>query len=413
VDVSDGHRMHAPDRPRVVAIARLFHPWIGGTERQALKLAHALVDLGVDVRVVTGWWFRGTPQTEEIEGIRVFRNHTLWECFGIRGLRKFGGYLYLITLLWHLWRTRGTYDVIHVHALNYHTAAAALAGRILGKPTVVKLANSGRASDIDKMRNDEQLALAHLLLPTALRCDRFVASNATVVRELAAAGVGAERICRIPNGVETDHIRPKASYEQSDPTIITYVGRLHRQKGVDTLLRAFARLSAREGADPIRLDLVGDGPLRDELEALAHRLGISDGVRFLGASDRVPDVLGASDVFVLPSRAEGLSNALLEAMSSGLPCVVSDIPGNVDVITDRDNGLLFTVDDPEVLADTLLGVVRSPGLREALGRRARHTAETTYALGHVARRYATLYAALCRSGFDERRDLAAPTRAEG
>jgi glycosyltransferase involved in cell wall biosynthesis len=413
VDVSDGQRTNASESPRVVAVARLFHPWIGGTERQALKLARTLVDQGGDVRIVTGWWFRGTPQTEEVEGIRVFRNHTLWKCFGIRGLRKFGGYLYLITLLWHLWRTRRTYDVIHVHALNYHTAVAAFAGHILHKPTLVKLANSGRASDIDKMRNDEQLPLVHLLLPIALRCDRFVASNATIVRELTAAGVPAERISRIPNGVEADRIRAKASYRPSDPTVITYVGRLHQQKGVDTLLRAFGRLAVREAAVHVRLDVVGDGPLRGQLKALADELGIADRVRFLGSSDRVPDLLEASDVFVLPSRAEGLSNALLEAMASGLPCVVSNVPGNVDVITDGDDGLLFTVDDPDALAETLTRVVRSPALREALGRSARRTVETTYALEHVAHRYADLYAALCRTPYDEPHDLVAPTRLEG
>lgn len=412
--MSDEPRTRTTGRPRVLAVARLFHPWVGGTERQALKLARTLVDQGVDVRIVTGWWFRGTPQAEEVEGIPVFRNHTLWECFGIRGLRKFGGYLYLLTLLWHLWRTRDSYDVIHVHGLNYHTAVAATAGRMIGRPTVVKLANSGSASDIDKMRNDEQLALAHLLLPAALRCDRFVASNPTVARELMDAGVTEDRIRRIPNGVETDRIMARASYVRgSGPTTITFVGRLHPQKGLDTLLRGFARLVGRDDVGPVRLDIVGDGPLRGELVELSRRLGVADEVRLPGASDDVVGLLASSDLFVLPSRAEGLSNALLEAMASGLPCIVSDVPGNVDLITDRHNGLLFAVDDPLALADALATALEDPALCEAIGRRARSTVESAYGLGHVARRYADMYSDLCHDLPDERRDVVAPTRLEG
>jgi glycosyltransferase involved in cell wall biosynthesis len=174
---------------RVMMVVRLFHPWIGGTERQAHKLAAALIDRGVDTTIVTGRWFRGTARDEVLDGVPVHRNHTLWEFFGIRGLRKFGGYLYMVTLLWYLWRRRDCYDVIHVHGLNYHTFAAMIAGRRLGRPVVAKLANSGRASDIIKMREDRQLALAHRMLPTALTCDRFVALNPAVVSELLAAGV--------------------------------------------------------------------------------------------------------------------------------------------------------------------------------------------------------------------------------
>ena len=163
--------------PRVVMVVRLYHPWVGGTERQAHKLSKQLLARGCRLEVVTGWWFRGTRQREVIDTVPVFRNQTLWEFFGIRGLRKFGGYLYILTLLWYLWRCRAHYDVIHVHGLNYHTFAASIAGRRLGKPTIVKLANSGPASDIVKMREDRQLALARFMLPRALQCDLFVALN--------------------------------------------------------------------------------------------------------------------------------------------------------------------------------------------------------------------------------------------
>ena len=199
-------------RPRVVMVVRLFHPWVGGTERQAQTLARRLADRGVDVRIVTGRWFRGTPRRDEIDGIQVFRNHTLWEGFGIRGLRTLGGYLYMVTLAWHLWRTRSTYDVIHAHGMNYHSAVAVQTGHLCGRPSITKLANSGEASDVDKMRHDRQLRGARFLLPAALRSDRFVALNAAVVDELRAVGVPEERIISLPNGVDLDGVVPKADH---------------------------------------------------------------------------------------------------------------------------------------------------------------------------------------------------------
>jgi glycosyltransferase involved in cell wall biosynthesis len=388
-----------PDAPlRVVMVVRLFLPWIGGTERQAHRLAQQLVKEGVEVRVVTGRWFRGTPRRETIDGIEVFRNHALWEFFGIKGLRKLGGYFYILTLVWHLWRSRHGYDVIHVHSLNYHTFAAVLAGRLTGRPVIVKLANSGPASDIERMRRGQQLALSGLMLRTALRCDRFVALNQAIVRDLIACGVERDRIVRIPNGVEAS---PRGdverTYDLHAPVRVVFVGRLHQQKGVQTLLHSLGELRRRSRGLSISLQLVGDGPERTELAALATRLGVSDDVAFLGSRTDVGRLLRRSDIFVLPSRAEGLSNALLEAMSVGLPVVVSNIPGNEDVVDHLSNGLLFRVDDSTSLASAVMRLLDDPDLRRAVGRQARLTVIERYGFDGVARRYLALYEKLLAS----------------
>lgn len=392
VDVSLPVPSASREAARVLMVVRLFHPWVGGTERQAHKLARALIASGVDVQVVTGRWFRGTARSEVIDGVPVFRNHTLWECFGIRGLRKFGGYLYIATLLTYLWRRRDSYDVIHVHGLNYHTSAAVLAGRRLGKPVVTKLANSGPASDVLKMRESRQLALTRFMLPTALRSDRFVALNRDVVAELTAAGVPPDRIVEVPNGVEAHHT-PRSDHRLHDPACVLYVGRLHPQKGLDILLHAFAALQRRLD-HPSTLRIVGDGPIRDTLKALADRLGIAAAVDFVGQRDDVGPDLDGADVFVLPSRAEGLSNALLEAMAAGVPPVVSNIPGNRDVVENGHTGVVVAVDDVAALASALARVLTDAGLRSALGAAARRTTDDIYSLDRVAARYRAIYAAL-------------------
>jgi glycosyltransferase involved in cell wall biosynthesis len=374
---------------RVLMLVRLFHPWIGGTERQAHELARALVRTGAEVQVVTGRWFRGTSSHETIDDVPVTRNFTLWEFLGIRGLRKFGGYLYMCTLLWHLWRRRATYDVIHVHGLNYHTAVAVVAGRWFGKPVLAKLANSGAASDITRMRQGRQLAGSGALLSTALACDRFVALNPAVVAELTAAGVPRSRIVEIPNGVEVPADLPTRE-ELHVPPCVLYVGRLHEQKGLDVLLRAFAQLEAEEVPDPV-LRLVGEGPAEQQLRELAGELGIEDRVDLVGRRDDVDPLLREADVFVLPSHVEGLSNSLLEAMAVALPVVASDIPGNRVVVRHGHNGLLVPPGDVPALAASLARLLRDRQGRRAMGTAARRTILPRYGIERVAGQYLDLY----------------------
>jgi L-malate glycosyltransferase len=386
------------DRMRVHMVVRLFHPWVGGTERQAQKLAKTLKEKNVDVEIVTGWWFRGTSQRDVIDGIPIFRNQTLWEMFGIRGLRRFGGYLYMISLFWNLWRRRADYDILHVHGLNYHSAVAVLAARWFHRKTVVKLANSGPASDIHKMRIGQQLPLSRFLLPVALQSDRFVATNRTIVQELISVGVPADRIIQLPNGVETDSVPVKVNYVLHDPVRLIFVGRLHEQKGLEILLTAFQRLVGLYPDLNLRLQLLGDGPLRRNLTDLSQQLGIAAQVDFVGMTGQVFDYLQQADVFILPSRAEGHSNALLEAMACGLPVVVSNIPANVDVIENKQNGLIFNPGDPDSLVDAVESLLQQLGLRERLGRAARQTIGSRYSLGFIADRYISLYRDVLSNG---------------
>ena len=376
--------------PRVVMVVRLFHPWVGGTELQAQTLARSLADRGLNVRIVTGWWFRGSRHREVIDGIPVFRHHTLWECFGVRGLRTVGGYIYIVSLAWHLWRSRRSYDIIHVHGMNYHSAVAVRVGRLCRRPTITKLANSGAASDLDKMRLGRQLRGARFLLPEALRSDRFVALNKAVANELRSARVPDRRIVSLPNGVALEGLTPKPHYAIDGAAHAVFVGRLHAQKGLETLLDAVELLNRRSpGCLCVRL--IGEGPHRAALEAHVRRLELEPWVTLAGQQEAATTFLQAADMFVLPSLAEGLSNALLEAMAHGLPVVVSNIPGNVDAIDDDVNGLVFPVGDPVALAGCLERLVGDEGVRGRLGRAARATVETDYDLGLVVDSYVRLY----------------------
>jgi L-malate glycosyltransferase len=373
-------------------VVRLFDPWVGGMERQALKLARELVARGIEVEILTGRWFRGTPRGEVRDGVRITRHQTLWEFGGVRGLRKLGGYLYLVTLVGALWRRRRDTAVIHVHGCNYHTAGAVLAGRLTGTPVVVKLANSGPGSDLAKLRRGAQLAFSGLLLPVALRADRFVAINPEVREELQAEGVSPERIVEIPNGVEEGPVRPR--HDARGTARVVFVGRLHEQKGIDTLLSAAVHVRRRRPDLAFRFDLLGEGPEEARLRERVVHLGLDGYVRFRGNRDDVVAQLATADVFVLPSRAEGISNALLEASSVGTPVVVSDLPGNRVVVEHERTGLVVPVGESGPLADALIRLLEDEEFRERLGAAGRRTIEGRFTIGAVASAYTSLYGEL-------------------
>jgi glycosyltransferase involved in cell wall biosynthesis len=378
--------MSEVERPlRIAMVVRLYSPWIGGTERQAAKLSAAFAAAGHEPTVITGRWFRKTPAIEFEDGFTVARLPTLYEFFGIRGLRKLGGYLFIATLFMHLIRHRREYDVVHVHGLNYHTYASVKACRISRTPIVVKLANSGTNSDIKKMEEDRQLKFASRMLSTALGCDRFVALNSLVVEELVEAGVNESRIVRSSNGVDVvDRLQ-----EAEGPIRVIYVGRLHPQKSLPDLLHAFAEVAKTH--DALECRVVGEGPEQNGLDSLAVSLRLGTRLTLHGRSDDVADELRKAHIFVLPSAVEGMSNALLEAMSAGLAVIASDIPGNRDVVTHGHNGLLFPHGDTAALSAAIDSLVTDPAYRQRLGAAAQKTVMECYAMDVVAGRYIDLY----------------------
>jgi glycosyltransferase involved in cell wall biosynthesis len=150
-----------------------------------------------------------------------------------------------------------------------------------------------------------------------------------------------------------------------DETIFVCVARLEAQKNHRLLLSAFNTVAGRCPA--ARLLIAGDGSLRSDLEQLAVRLGLSERVRFLGERTDIPEILHASDVFVLASNWEGHSVAVIEAMAAGLPVVATDVGGTVETIEHGSDGLLVPAGDKRRFADALSELALSVERRKALG----------------------------------------------
>jgi glycosyltransferase involved in cell wall biosynthesis len=238
------------------------------------------------------------------------------------------------------------------------------------------------------------------------RAGVVVAISDELASSYLEAGLPEDRLVRIPNGVDVARFHPvdppgrrrlrEALGLPLDAPIAIFVGIVNPRKGVDRLLDAWPAVEARHP----EATLVLVGPLPDatsdatvafvgQLRALTDQLRI----QLAGQQADVQRYLQAADLFVLPSRVEGLPNALLEAMACGLPVVSSPLSGVSEVIQHGTNGLLL-VDEFKVLSHTICHLLENPRLTEQLGRAARETMLASYSMGTIAGRYLELYASL-------------------
>jgi glycosyltransferase involved in cell wall biosynthesis len=383
---------------KILMVISQFHPIIGGAERQAQLLAQRLIKKGIQVQVVTGWWKLRTPRKEIIGNVQVFRNFSCWGMFGIKGIRPLGALTYMTTLGIYLLAHRKEYDIIHVHQALYPAFVSVLIGKqILNKPVIVKTASSGMTSDIKQL---EQIPLGSFQLRYLLRNMKcLVAVSRAGGKEFNDIGFPESKIQYIPNGVFLPRGK-KTNYNQVKNVITT--SRLSEEKGIDILLKAWAYVAGQE--KDLKLTIAGDGPLAGELARLSESLGLRESVTFVGMIHNVMDYLKNADLFVLPSRTEGLSNALLEAMSYGLPCIATKVGGNIELIGEDDHkqimpgkfkvakyGLLVSPDDVEGISEAMLYLVRDEAEREEMGNKGRLYIEKNYSVDLIADKYIALY----------------------
>lgn len=379
--------MPEPPPLRVCYLVAYFHPFESGAERQALAQGAELVRLGHSVHVLTHA-VPGVPPEETIQGIQVHR----WIHSSQRG--AWFSVSFVASAVRALRRLRPSYDLIHTHQALWEAVAAGVArsGLVRGAPTLIQPASSGYYGEAEELT---RIRGSSLLRRIMLRNDAFAAISADIERQWRALGVPSTRMHRMASGVDADHFRPDpARRDKPGPTRVLFTGRLHPQKNLDLLLEAWPRVAAETRAELI---LVGQGPERDRLEGRARDLGIADWVRFAGAVGDVAESLQSADLFVLPSVAEGMSNSLLEAMATGLPCVASDIGGNRDLLGSGDRGpagVLVAKPTPDAWANVLIGLIRDPERRRQLGTEARRRVDETYDLRRVSARYVALYRAL-------------------
>lgn len=368
-------------------VSASFPPAVGGAEKQALELSAALLARGVSARVLTRR-VPGRQKAERMRGVPVAR---LW-CAG-------SGFVnaatFLASLFVHLLRTADSFDAIHVHLAGSPALAAALAGRLLGKPVFVKL---GGGRGIGELAVSSRTLAGRLKLRClALLKPRLVA----VARELAeesAALLGPLPVHLLANGVDTERYRPaadKAALRRRlgwpDGLAFLYAGRFSWEKRLPWFVEVWSR-AVPDAMAASFVAFVGEGPERPALEEAISK---ADGRcrAFVHAPiEDIETAYAAADVFILPSVSEGLSNALLEAMASGLAILGSRVGGTKEAVEEGKTGALFDADDAAGLERALRGFAADPASAARMGRAAREKAVASYSLARLAERYETLYA---------------------
>jgi glycosyltransferase involved in cell wall biosynthesis len=279
-------------------------------------------------------------------------------------------------------------DVVHTHSLD-PMFYGGLAAWLAGVPVRVHTQHNTQVFTTYGVRDRFKFRLAARLFSSV------VAVGAETDRELARAGVSAARRVVIRNGIDVGRYATGAAAGSAvlgsppGPRVVGTVARLSREKGIDLLVDAFARLVPGDPAT--RLVIVGEGPERGALEALARSCGVSDRVTFQGFHPRVAELLPGFDVFVLPSRTEGLPLALLEAMAAGRACVATKVGGVPEVVADGVTGVLVAPGDPAALAAAVQALLADPVLRRRLGTAARAQVEGAWSEDAMARSYAVRY----------------------
>jgi sugar transferase (PEP-CTERM/EpsH1 system associated) len=215
-------------------------------------------------------------------------------------------------------------------------------------------------------------------------------------------GVGRDRVSQIYNGVNIERFHPRAGsrplvgpdgFMKPDHVLIGTVGRMQAVKDQITLVRAFIRLIEQvpEWRDVLRLIIVGDGPLRPESLKLLRMAKIDELAWLPGERSDVPEMMRSMDLFILPSRAEGISNTILEAMASGLPVVATNVGGNPELVDSGVTGMLVPPADPDAMANAISSYLRQRDLLTEHGRAARTRVETEFSMAAMVSGYLVVY----------------------
>lgn len=335
---------------------------VGGTERQLLLILPALqTNYENEVVCLNG----GGIIAEQLRQRRVVVHN-------LRG--RFNGNVLVAWRLFRLLRRR------HPAVLITYLFYADIIGRIIGRLSGVKTIITSHRSRLFGPWYWHQID----------RFTRWLVTHYTVQTEATKQALqkvlklSPSRLTVIPNAVAL--LPTKRSTAHTELKIIC-VANLKPEKGLPLLIEAFTNIASLR---PIQLWLVGEGPERAALEQQIAASPAHSQIHLLGAQTDIPALLVKSDIFVLPTLIEGMSNALLEAMAAGLPCVTSDIPVNQEVITHGVNGLLFKTNNVTSLTEQLTRLVTDPALQARLGTAARAHVVEKYSVENVGQQWQNL-----------------------
>jgi glycosyltransferase involved in cell wall biosynthesis len=372
---------------RILQQCIYFPPEVGGLESHAYYLCRELVRQGHFVTMVTSRSRPELPDRENMDGIDVVRK---W--FPER--RTPAGWIaHTLTTVPHYMRLAKRADILHAQ-----TFASAVPGMLAKRRHRVPLVLTLHTSHFLRLA---QRPRWQPILRRIIRSADWLLAASEEIRDVALGLYPHPRAEALTNGVDTEMFAPLADAGDGDawrhpqgtrPRIIV-PRRLFEKNGVEYFVRALPLIRRELEVEAV---LVGDGPERPRLEAIAAELGAGDAIRFLGnrPNDRMPGLLSSADIAVFPSLMEATSVAALESMSCGLPVAASRV-GGLPEIVDESVGTLFEPADPASLADAVVALLRRPDLA-AVGAHARARVVAHWSVERLARRHLEIYHTLLR-----------------
>lgn len=355
----------------------IHHLLIGGMENGIVNLINNMPESKyrhVIVCIEDFSDFRYRIKRKDVDVIALFRSK-----IGVWRLR------------WKLFRLCRTLKPAIVHSRNQSGLDALLPARLAGCYCV----HGEHGRDVDDLagKGRKPALLRRLHRPLV---HRYITVSNDLAKYLRGRiRVSAESITQIYNGVDMGKFSSlgRDGKSATNNIVIGTVGRLQAVKNQALLIRAFAVLLKEFGKNShgLKLMIVGDGAYYDTLLELASSLGIAGHITFSGATDDVASALGQFDIFVLPSLDEGISNTILEAMSTGLPVVATAVGGNTELVVNEETGYLVPSDNPQAMADALKKYTDDKKTRLAHGKAGRLRVEEHFSLQRMVARYLEVY----------------------
>jgi glycosyltransferase involved in cell wall biosynthesis len=345
-----------------------------------LNLSRSLAALGHEITVVTER-LPGLKAREDIDGVRVLRLPAY-----PNNIRVLANFVFLVNLIWFFLKQAGDFDFVHSHVATASAFFGSILAKVFGKPSIVKFTGSGITGEVTTSTASIFGRIKLIILD--IFTDLVVCTDKKIKTELINVGYKESKIQVVPNGVDIELFAPQIKKIISGPVKVLFVGRLEEVKNIPALLNAWKAVIAKERAE---LTIVGGGSKKVELILLAGKLGINNSVKFVGEQKDIKSYLVASDIFVLPSFAEGVSNSLLEALACGLAVIASRVGGSIDLIKNGESGYLFEPNDHAGLAQKLINLAQDSDLRRSFGLKARENISKNYSIESIRAKYIKLY----------------------
>lgn len=378
---------------RVYMMVTFLEEAIGGVESLVMRTAKTMAAQGEDISIIT-CYFADTAQRgarfrfkKSLDGVTIYRIPAF------HGFTVLNIFLYLAGSFMVLLPALRKTTVLHAFQVYSSGLVACLLKNILKLKVIVQDIGGGDSGDVAELK---RMPLSRFFIERIKKADLYISPSSQITEELTDIGFAPNKIKKVSHGVDTDIFKPSNDKGMSKRKLfnteiknVTFVGRLVPEKRPFFLLETWE--SVIKEYPKAQMVIIGKGRLEDELKKYCREKGLESSIKFMGVVGDVLPYYGIADVFLLPSSSEGVSIALLEAMSCGLPVVASNIPGNAEIIQNGKNGLLFDVENRMDCAQKIVLLLKDEQLADRLKNEARRTIEELYSSDIMTKSFIEIY----------------------